>query len=102
LAGRADGRTVEPMADHLAYVISQPFPASLRPGFQAVCPTCGVLDHDSRQQDAQSVADGHTAAMFMAVSRDRSRIKDYVKVPDEPIDIDDLRRRQRGIEEALR
>ena len=85
---------------HNAYVISQPFPVSGRPGFQAICPSCGVLDHDSRIEDAQSVADHHS----FQIELERGRIEDYVQFPikEKPIDLDDLRRRQRDIEEALR
>lgn len=91
------------MNGHVAYVISQPFPASLMPGFQAVCPTCGVLDHDSRREDAQGVAQHHAATYAATVPlRDRSNIKDYIKLPDvTPAEIDALRHRQREIEEAL-
>lgn len=91
------------MNGHITYVISQPFPASMSPGFQAVCPTCGVLSHDGRQEDAQSVATGHTMS-YVKMPRDRGHIKDYVTIPEEPVtpeDIAALRRRQREIEEAL-
>lgn len=81
------------MREHLAYVISQPFPASGMPGYQAICPTCGVLSHDGHLVDAQGVADQHS--LFHTKTPPRH------SKPVTAAEVNDLRRRQREIEEAL-
>jgi hypothetical protein len=94
------------------YTLSQPFPDG-RPGFQAICPACGVLNHCDSQRTAAILADAHKNRMgplnpdgavwahdkLLHLRNHQERIEELLSLPTAFVDYAHLR--QLNVEELL-